>query len=236
MLSSAAMRSACVAALLVFALEGAARADVVPSEAQIDLTKDQKAAPAGAAAASEDPSEAPPAPPYKKSVVLDASVGALGFLGEFGKVAPPGPWMHLQGGYEVLNWLMLYGEGELAFTDTSNKQDPPKTRAFAMFGFGGGARFTIRFTERFGIYAQGGLGAMKADIATHALGILGFRDAEDFDLYLSGRLGAEWYQIDRHFALGVTSGIRLPRGFAKTVGQRDTPLALDGGLSLRYAF
>ena len=109
--------------------------------------------------------------------MLDSSIGAIGFLGEFGKVAPPGPWMHVQLGYELLKWLMLYGEGELAFTDTSNRQAPPNTRAFPIFGFGGGARFTIRFTDRVGIYAQGGLGMMKADIATRALGNMGFRDA-----------------------------------------------------------
>jgi hypothetical protein len=105
-----------------------------------------------------------------------------------------------------------------------------------MYGFGGGARFTIRFTDRLGIYAQVGLGAMKAEIATNALGLLGFRDAEELGLYLGGRLGVEWYQIDRHLALGLNSSIRSAQGFAKTGASRDTPLALDGGLSLRYAF
>ena len=205
-----------------------------PSAAQIDLTKDTT--PPAAEELAAPPPEAPPPPPYKKTVVLDSSIGAIGFLGEFGKVAPPGPWMHVQLGYELLKWLMLYGEGELAFTDTSNRQSPPNTRAFPIFGFGAGARFTIRFTDRFGIYAQGGLGMMKADIATRALGNLGFGDAESFGAYLGGRLGVEWFQIDRHFALGLNSGIRLAQGFAKLGAGTDTPLALDGGVSLRYAF
>lgn len=200
-------------------------------EAKIDLLADTKPA-----VEEPAPAEAPPPPPYEKTLVLDSSIGAMAFLGQFRKVAPPGPWMHVQLGYELLKWLMLYGEGELAFTDTSGTQAPPRTRAFPLFGFGGGARFTVRFTDRFGVYAQAGLGAMKADIATNALGILGFRDAESLGLYLGSRLGVEWYQIDRHLALGLNAGIRLAQGFAKTGASLDTPAAMDGGVALRYAF
>lgn len=203
-----------------------------PTEAQIDLSKDTKAT----VDETAPPPEAPPPAPYKKSLVLDGSIGAMGFLGQFGKVAPTGPWMHLQLGYELFRWLMVYGEGELAFTDTSTRFDPPNVRAFPIYGFGGGARFTIPFTERFGAYAQGGLGLLRADVPTNALGIVGFRDAESLGLYLGGRLGVEWYQIDRHFALGANVGIRLAQGFAQTGAGTDTPLALDGGVSIRYAF
>jgi hypothetical protein len=204
-----------------------------PSEAHIDLTKDTKVAGGEEAAPLEEP---PPPPPYKKTLVLDASVGALGFLGQFGKVAPPAPWMHVQLGYEFFRWFMVYGEGELAFTDTSKKLDPPNTRAFPLYGFGGGARFTIPFTDRFGIYAQGGVGMLKADVPQNALGIIGFHNAESFGAYIGGRLGVEWFQVDRHFALGANAGIRLAQGFAQTGAGTDTPLALDGGVSLRYAF
>lgn len=207
-----------------------------PAAAQVDLTKDTKSVSASADDLTAPPPEAPPAAPYKKTLVLDSSIGVLAFLGQFGKVAPPAPWMHVQLGYEVLKWLMLYGEGELAFSDTSNRQHAPSTRAFPMFGFGGGARFTARFTDRFGAYVQGGLGAMKADIATNALGLIGFRDAESLGLYLGARAGIEWYQLDRHFALGLNAGVRLAQGFEKIGASTDSPLALDGGASLRYAF
>ncbi|MBN9161387.1 MAG: hypothetical protein J0I07_10515 [Myxococcales bacterium] len=202
--------------------------------ARIDLTKDTRGT--GGEELDAPAPEAPPPPPYKKTLVLDSTVGAIGFLGEFGKVAPPGPWMHVQLGYELLRWLMLYGEGELAFTDTSNRQAAPNTRTFPLLGFGGGARFTIRFTERVGVYAQGGFGMLKADIATNALGILGFRDAESLGVYVGGRLGVEWFQINRHFALGLNAGMRTAQGFAKLGAGTDTPLMLDGGASLRYAF
>lgn len=225
-----------VASLLAgaaLAVTTGAHADETPiTETQIDLNKDVKPP------AAEDgtaPAEAPPPPPYKKTVVLDTTLGALGFLGKFGKVAPPAPWMHASLGYEIFRWLMVYGEGELSFSDTSNKQDPPDTRAFAMFGFGGGARLSLRFTERLGVFAQGGLGMMKADVPQNSLAILGFKDAESLGLYFGGRAGVEWYQLDRHLALGLNGGARLANGFAR-LGGSDSPLAIDGGVDLRYAF
>lgn len=200
---------------------------------QVDLEKDTQSS--ALADTPAPPPEAPPPPPYKKSVVVDASLGALAFLGKFGKTAPPAPLLRVQVGYELFKWLMLFGGGELAFTDTSGSQAPPKTRAFPIFGFGGGARFTARFTDRFGVYLQGEVGAMKADIRRRALEIIGFKDAEDLNLSLGGRLGLEWYQLDRHFALGLTGGLRDATGFKRTIGT-DTPLAFDAGVSIRYAF
>jgi hypothetical protein len=226
---------------------GAARADepVPPPQApppanevapsQIDLEKDKTSTALGAEEGAP-PLEAPPPPPYKKTLVLDSSIGAMAFLGQFGNVAPPGPWLHTQLGYEVLSWLMVFGEGDLAFTDTSGSQAPPRTRGFPVFGFGGGARFTARFTPRFGLYGQASIGLMKADIRTNALGIIGFADAESLGVYAGGRIGLEWYQLDRHFALGVTAGIRHAGGFQRRGAGSDTPLVFDAGPSLRYAF
>lgn len=202
--------------------------------AAIDLDKDtQSAALADVPAA---PAEAPPPLPYKKTVVIDSSVGALVFLGKFGETAPPSPWIRMQVGYELFKWLMFFGEGELGFTDTSGSQAPPRTRTFPLFGFGGGGRFTARFTDRFGVYLQGSLGAMKADIRARSLDIIGYGDAESLGLYLGGRLGLEWYQIDRHFALGVNAGLRTATNFKLATGASDTPLAFDAGASIRYAF
>jgi hypothetical protein len=204
----------------------------------VDLEKDtKKPAPAETPAdATEPPPEAPPPLPYKKTLVLDSSIGAMAFFGEFGKVAPPGPYFRTQLGYEVLKWLMLFGEGELSFTDTSVREPPPRTRAFSIYGGGGGARFTVR-GERIGVYAQASVGLLRADVGKNALGNVGFRDAESLDTYLAGRLGFEWYQLDRHFALGVTIGARLAQGFGITrVGTSDTPLIGDAAVSLRYAF
>src|SRR5262249_1354460 len=145
-----------------------------------------------------NPDDAPPPAPYAKGLVVDANIGAIGFLGKFGKLAPPGPWFHAQVGYEFFSWLMLYGEGELAFTDTSNEDHPPAVRAFDMFGFGGGLRFTWHITDRLGIYGQPGAGAIKADVPKNELAIHGFHNAESLGAWLGLRIGVEWYQIDRH--------------------------------------
>lgn len=195
-----------------------------------------EAAPPAPAPVVDENLEAPPPAPYAKGLVIDASVGALGWLGQFGKLAPVGPWFHGQVGYELLSWLMLYGETELAFSDTSRKEEAPRTRVFSLFGFGGGARLTWHIIERLGIYGQPGLGMMTARIARNALGLHGFRDAEELAPWLGFRAGVEWFQIDRHLALGLSSGIRLATGFAKVGRGSDTPLALDGGISIRYAF
>lgn len=202
--------------------------------ARIDLEKDTQSS--ALVDAPVAPVEAPPPPPYKKSIVVDSSLGALVFLGKFGQTAPPAPWIRTQVGYELFNWFMVFGEGELGFTDTSGSQAPPKTRAFPLFGFGAGARFTARFTDRFGMYLQGSIGAMKADIRRRALEIIGFENAEDLGLYFGGRIGVEWYQLDRHFALGLTGGLRDATGFKRVGGGSDTPLAFDAGASIRYAF
>ena len=214
-----------------------APAGPVITPTSVDLEKDTQSSALNGEVA-EAPAESPPPPPYKSTLVIDTSLGALVFLGKFGRTAPPAPWIRTQVGYEVFKWLMAFGEGELAFTDTSGSQEPPKTRAFPIFGFGGGARFTVRFTDRLGVYLQGSVGAMKADIRTNALGIIGFKDAESLGPYLGGRLGLEWYQIDRHFALGVTTGVRDALGFKRSGAGAagDTPLVFDAGASIRYAF
>ena len=46
---------------------------------------------------------------------------------------------------------------------------------FPLFAFGGGARFTLRFTDRFGVYVQGSVGLMEADIRKRALEIIGLQ-------------------------------------------------------------
>ena len=61
------------------------------------------------------------------------------------------------------------------------------------------------------------------------------RDALGAVAFARIRGGLEWYQLDRHFGLGLTFAFRQARGFEKTTGS-DSPLAGDVGLALRYAF
>jgi hypothetical protein len=168
--------------------------------------------------------------------VLEQTLGALGFVGEFGHVAPPGAWLRTQLGYEILPWLMLFGEGELAFTNTSVSQDPSHAIAFPIWGFGAGARGTWTPTGRVGLYLQGDVGALTAYVPHGALSALGFRHAEGLSAQFGGRLGAEWYATDRHLALCLEAGARDATGFARTIGSGDLALLWDGSVGLRYTF
>ena len=89
--------------------------------------------------------------------------------------------------------------------------------------------------ERFAVYVQGSIDAMKADVPTGALVILGYTNAESLQPALGGRVGLEWYQIDRHLALCVEGGARDATGFAK-VTANDFPLLWDSALAIRYVF
>jgi hypothetical protein len=167
--------------------------------------------------------------------VAEGSLGALGFFGDFKHVAPTAPLFHALVGYELLSWVMLFVEGELAFTDTSEAEGPSAVYGFPIFGFGGGLRATVHATPRFAVYVQGNIDAMKADVPTGALALLGYKNAESLAASFGGRLGIEWYQMDRHMALGVSAGARDATGFAKTYGS-DTGLMADATASIRYTF
>lgn len=184
----------------------------------------------------EPPAEAPPLRPRHKGVVLDTTAGMLGFGGNFRHVAPPAFWLHTQLGYEVLRWLMVYGSAELAMTDTSEASDPSHTMAFPIWGFGGGARVTVHATDRVAFFVQGDLGALTAYVPHESLAILGYANAESLHLAFGGRLGVEWYQIDRHIALVAEGGARDAQGFSRSIGGGDTPILWDAALGFRYTF
>ena len=213
--------------------ESAPAVDPSYTRSQIHLESDTQAP---ASTLPEAPLEAPPPAPHHKGLVLESSLGALGFLGDFGHVAPTAPWYHGQLGYEVLPWLMFFGEGELAFTSTSISQDESHSYSFPIFGFGGGGRVTVHATPRVAFYLQGSIGVMEANVPTGALAVLGYRNAESLEPSFAARIGVEWYQIDRHLALGLAVGVRDATGFAKLGETSDTGLMADASLVIRYTF
>jgi hypothetical protein len=181
------------------------------------------------------PAEAPPPRPRKKGVVLESTAGVLGFAGQLRHVSPPGFWLHTQLGYEITNWLMVFGEGELGYTDTSVSEPPNYSTAFPIWGFGGGLRGTIHPTERFAFFVQGEGGALTAHVPHGTLAVLGFKNAESLGAQVGGRLGLEWYMADRHLALVAQGGGRDAMGFARQRGS-DLPLMWDAAVGLRYTF
>ena len=194
-----------------------------------DANKDQSTLPTA-------PQEAPPPPPRKKGLVLEQGLGAQGFVGKFGGLTGhPNIWLKTQLGYEIFKWLMVFGAGDLGFTDTGNSTGPSQNRPFPIIGFSGGIRFTIPFTQRVGMYIQGEAGGDVAIVKAGVLANFGFHPAESVGFMAGGRLGFEWFQIDRHLALGVSGGARYMANFAYEAGG-DLPLAWDATADLRYTF
>jgi hypothetical protein len=174
--------------------------------------------------------EVPPPPPRKKGFVLETQLGAIGFLGKLRTISPAAPRFALQFGYEPLRWLMVFAEGDLAFTNTSYS---PPARGYALYGFGAGARLTASLTTRVSGYVQGDLGILRAD--SDVLHTYGFNDAQNFNAYYGGMLGVEWYQVDPHYALALSGGARVTPGLARA-RSGETALALLGGAAIRYTF
>jgi hypothetical protein len=189
----------------------------------------------GAAAAKRaekagSPLEVPPPPPRRKGVVLETSVGAMGFLGKLKNVSPTASMLHVQLGYEPLRWLMAFVEGDISFTSTRYLEP---SRGYAMYAMGGGARVTFHLSERVTGYAQGDLGVMET--SSDLLRSYGFRHAEDWNLYYGGTLGLEWYQVNPHYALALNGGVRKTPGFERVVGS-DSALSWLGAAAIRYTF
>jgi hypothetical protein len=180
--------------------------------------------------------EAPPVRPHHKGVVLATNLGMLAFAGQFRHVAPPAYWLNAQLGYEFFPWLMVFGEAELAFTDTSVSQDESHTVAVPMWGFGGGVRGTVHASPRVALFLQGEVGVLTALVPHDALAVLGYRSAESLNPDFGARLGAEWYQVDRHFALTMSAGARLAEGFSRVLTPGDLPLMWDASVGIRYTF
>jgi len=184
----------------------------------------------------EAPLEAPPPPPRRNGVVIESRLGALAFLGDFRHIAPTAPWWHVDVGYEFIRQLAVFGYGEISFTDTSELQSNANNAAFPIYGFGGGVRGTVHATPRVAFFLEGDVGAMRADVPRGTLELLGFANAETFGLALGGRVGVEWYQVDRHLAFGLDVGVRDALGFAEQFVGTGPPLMLDASGAIRYTF
>jgi hypothetical protein len=144
-------------------------------------------------------------------------------------------WLQTQFGYEIFRVLMVFVSGDIAFTDTGSSVGPSQNRAFPLLSFGGGLRLTIPFTNRVGMYLQGAAGGDVAYVQSGALVNFGYAKAENLGFQVGGRVGFEWFQVDRHIALGLSGGARYMTNLAYTVGS-DLPLAWDATIDLRYTF
>jgi hypothetical protein len=193
----------------------------------------EQAPPLTDSGAEEEPL-APPPPPRHKGFVVESGIGAFGQIGEMKHISPIAPWFHLQFGYEPFRFLLVFAEGDLMVSNTSYAHQPPPTRTYSLWGFGGGLRATVKVHDRLGLYLQASAGG--AEVTADILNSYGYRSADGLNLYLAGELGVEWYQVSPHFALTVHGGLRDYTRTFKRDESSQPPLAWVSALGLRYTF
>ncbi len=227
----------CPLLLALFAPRLALAAEEPPEQRQltpeeIEAWLDSRSLPSSDQGTSGE--EAPPPPPRHHGLVVETSVGALGHIGPMKNISPTAPWFAARVGFEPLKFLMLFGEADVAFATTAYANPPPPPRAYWLYGFGGGVRFTIGLGERFGVFLQGSVGAARIN-EENVLSIYGYPDANRANAYFGALLGLEWYQINPHLGLALHGGIRQYNGLER---ERATsgPVAWVSAAALRYAF
>ena len=162
-----------------------------------------------------------------------AQVDANGHLGNMRDVSPISPWFRLQVGYELLDWLMLFGQGDVALSSTSLAHRPPAERTYALFGAGGGARVTWAAFHSVSFYLQGEAGV--SSVTEDVLSTYGYPDADRIHPFAGGALGVEWYQLSPHYALSVSGGARdYFENFERIHGSRP-PWVWFSSVAIRYA-
>jgi hypothetical protein len=184
--------------------------------------------------ATPGPEEAPPSPPRKHGITVESGVGVASHLGPLSHITPTSPWFHLKVGFEPWRWLMLFGETDLAFSSTSYAHPPPPARTYRMYGFGGGLRGTVAFSERFGAYLEGSGGVAEA--SADVLEVYGYRHATEWSPYFGGQLGLDWYPVNPHLAASLHGGVRSYQAGLRRERSSDLALLALGGIALRYTF
>ena len=206
---------------------------ITPGEVESWLDSSGQAKP-NADTGAEDEELAPPPAPRHKGFVVESTLGAFGQVGDMKHISPIAPWFRLQFGFEPLRFLMVFAEGDLVLSNTGYAHPPPPSRTYALWGFGAGLRGTIKASERVGLYLQGSVGG--AEVSADVLGIYGYPEANQLNLYLAGELGVEWYQVSPHLALALHGGVRDYAATFKRDQATGPPLAWVSGLALRYTF
>ena len=178
--------------------------------------------------------EAPPPPPRHRGLLVEGSVGALGQLGALQHVSRTAPWFHLGLGYEVTHWFTVLAETDITVASTSLANPPPEPRGYTLFGFSGAGRFSWEVSPVVSLFAEGEVGL--AEVSSDILTTYGFNDANSLEPYFGGALGAEWFQVNPHYALGVRAGVRSYGALLDRSFGGDTALAWLGAATLRYTF
>jgi hypothetical protein len=184
--------------------------------------------------ATPGPEEAPPSPPRKHGITVESGVGAMGHLGPLSHITPTSPWFHLKLGVEPWRFLMLFAETDLSFSNTSYGHPPPPARSYRMYGFGGGLRGTLGFSEHFGGYLEASAGIAEA--SADVLEVYGYLHATEWSPYFGGQLGLDWYPVNPHLAVSLHGGVRSYQAGLRRERSNELALLALGGIALRYTF
>ncbi len=166
---------------------------------------------------------------YAHGFFVEAQLGALGFVGDLGDVATPGPRLAVTFGYELANWVSLVAGLEGSLHITKNRA-PPAHTAFEMAGANGGLRLAIPFNARAALWASGLIGVVWT--GGDVLKTLGFKDAIGLGVNYGGELGFDWHMKSRHHSIGLLGGARLYPSLARA----DLTIGSYGSVYLRYVF
>jgi len=164
--------------------------------------------------------------------MVEGTIGVYAPSGRLKRISAPGPWMRITIGYDVTRWLGLFVAGDAAFLSTNRAPPPPGERAYAVYGFGGGARFSFGITNRIRIPIRVELGVHR----TNDKGVLasyGFNDTADFGLSYGATVGVEWRAMSRHFGIILEGGVRNDSNLTHAA-RAESPLAIVSGLTLHY--
>ncbi|NOY91494.1 MAG: hypothetical protein GXP55_09860 [Deltaproteobacteria bacterium] len=168
---------------------------------------------------------------YAHGLYVESRLGARGFLGSLGEIAPVGPYFAVDVGYELFSWLSFGGRAEASMHRTAGPR-PPRPRSFQLYGFLAELRLNINAGARAALFLsfEGGLSFVPTD----DLQVYGFRDAKDLGLIYGGELGFDWHMKNRHSSLGLAGGARLLPNLQRAGGQ--PTMGIHGAAYFRHVF
>jgi hypothetical protein len=169
---------------------------------------------------------------YAHGFLVEAYLGARGFVNGAGDVTTPGPWASIRFGYEILDWLMvLLGvEGSMHQTDAPA---PPAQGAFELVQGTVDLRVQIHPTAEFAIWLDAQFGLLVA--TTDLLVLYGFEGSDVVGITYGGELGLDWHLRSRHHSIGVMGGVRHYPSLEATNGTAPA-LGVHGAAYIRYVF
>ncbi|MCB9595703.1 MAG: hypothetical protein H6719_23475 [Sandaracinaceae bacterium] len=169
---------------------------------------------------------------YAHGFFVEATIGALGFVGGIGDLTNVGPWATIGIGFEIFDFLHLLLQAEGSMHNT-NAPPPPAATAFEILGGGASLRLQGNFTEAFAMWIAGQFAVMIA--TTDILELYGFQDSTTIGISYGGEAGIDWHFRARHHSIGILGGVRHFPSLERTGGSSPA-LGIHGSAYLRYVF